>query len=447
MLNLIDGTVWIFGPMMIITMFFGFKPVCNDKVIRHMCLILFGYEVISAIIFAVGLHIGKSYGVCNWIASAFGIAYWTMNTPNIRKIKAFFIALIATDITGITVLVLSNMSSFVCKEIWHNSIVLKIALLVSPLLWDFVIFFFSKLSCRKRNEPMAMSLIVILLFVFMLADSFMEHFHFYERLDFQNLVFLRVLIDVKLDESSMTVGVFVTLLFILMLSVLMIIKESEASYFRKKHLIDEYYLEAQKKHYESLIETNREIRKIKHDMKNHLYVISKLASESNLEELTSYLIDLEERFSHVDIQVQVGNEIADAIISEKQRKASEQGIELKVEGDMRGIDFPAIDICTIFSNLIDNAIEAVSKEHERKWIHLVLKRHNNFLVITECNPCKDRIDIVDNHILSTKLDRGNHGFGLINIKETVEKYDGDVKLSVDAAENGCEFTIEIIVTT
>ena len=225
----------------------------------------------------------------------------------------------------------------------------------------------------------------------------------------------------------------------------MIIKQSEAAYFQKKHAIDEYYLETQKSHYESLMQSNREIRKIKHDMKNHLFVIGKLAEEQKYTEITEYIHNLDEQLGHADVSFQIGNEIADAILSEKYARAEAMGILLKVDGNMSGMEFAAIDVCTIFSNLIDNAIEAVAMAEGEKWIELVIKKHNNFLVIRGTNPCRNKPEIVDNGIVSTKHDSGNHGFGLINIKEAVQKYDGDVKLEVHETKNGYEFTIEIVI--
>lgn len=105
----------------------------------------------------------------------------------------------------------------------------------------------------------------------------------------------------------------------------------------------------------------------------------------------------------------------------------------------------AIDICTIFSNIIDNAIEAVSLVEGNKYIDISLRKHNNYLVISEKNPCKNKVTIVDNSIDSTKKDHGNHGFGLVNIKEVVGKYDWDVNLSVNEVDGGYEFSIEIVL--
>ena len=40
----LDSTVWLFGPMMLITMFFGFEAKTKGRVMKHMLIALFSYE-------------------------------------------------------------------------------------------------------------------------------------------------------------------------------------------------------------------------------------------------------------------------------------------------------------------------------------------------------------------------------------------------------------------
>lgn len=63
----------------------------------------------------------------------------------------------------------------------------------------------------------------------------------------------------------------------------------------------------------------------------------------------------------------------------------------------------------------------------------------------KCYILSEKQKIEDNCISSTKKVKENHGFGLLNIKEAVAKYDGDVILKVNENEEGYEFSIEIIL--
>ena len=116
--------------------------------------------------------------------------------------------------------------------------------------------------------------------------------------------------------------------------------------------------------------------------------------------------------------VYTGNEIADAIISEKMKKAKNSQIKLKVEGTLHGLELSALDTYTIFSNLIDNELEVVEKlDEENRIIQLDVRKNKNFFIISEQNAIENDLEITDNTIQSTKNDRESHGFGIINIKE------------------------------
>jgi sensor histidine kinase regulating citrate/malate metabolism len=249
------------------------------------------------------------------------------------------------------------------------------------------------------------------------------------------------------NDRAMSGGVFLIIIVVVLLFILMVIRESESDYFQKKNTISEYYLETQKRHYESLMESNRQIRKIKHDMKNHIYCLQGLYQNRQYEELGAYLEQISDHLEQIDTSVHVGNEIADAILSEKMARAKQLGILLEVDGEMSGAKMSALDICTIFSNMIDNAMEAVQKlRKEDRNIRLDIRKNHNFLLITERNPVAHKLEIHDNRIATTKKEKGNHGFGIINMIESVEKYNGECQLNVMEDENGhYEFQIEIMI--
>lgn len=250
------------------------------------------------------------------------------------------------------------------------------------------------------------------------------------------LVILRSFVPEEYMDQAIAIEILAFIVVIAFLFFIMIIRESEVKYFHDKNMVSEYYLEAQKNHYESLLESNREIRKIKHDMKNHIYCLQELSRNGNYKELDKYLKDINDSIVAIS-NVQTGSEIADAIISEKKKKAEEKEIILKVDGTILGLDLKAIDTCTIFANLLDNAIEAVCQlPKEYRQIELSLKKNKNYYLITECNRVEHKLDVVDNEILSTKKDKKNHGFGIANMKDAVAKYDGECSIDVIEEKDG-----------
>lgn len=457
LLSMTDGLVWLFGPMMFITMFFGYRVKSQEKSVKHLFLALIIYELIYAVVLYFVLKNGQTIGVLNGLLVMFGIVYWTFNIKEVKKGKAFLLTVFAEEIITISVIIMSSVGSIIYSELDIPVAVQLGLLLIAPFIWLGVIYFFSYLSNRNRKEPMSMSLIIVTFVTFVLIDSIMGLFDLDQESYIQPFIKLRILLNEQVDGYTMTVGVFFVFVAMVIFILLMIIKESESSYFRRKNTISEYYLEAQKEHYESLMESNREIRKIKHDMKNHMYILNELYNSQKYDELGDYLKELEEKLSHADTGVHVGNEIADAIISEKMSKVGDAGITFNFDGDMSCIEMSALDVCTIFSNIIDNAIEAVmNMPEDNRWIKLSLCNNGNFLFISEKNPTKEWIDIQENSIMTTKKDKGSHGFGIINIREAIAKYDGDMRLSVEKVsasaangtedtQDGYEFKIEIML--
>ena len=110
------------------------------------------------------------------------------------------------------------------------------------------------------------------------------------------------------------------------------------------------------------------------------------------------------------------------------------------------IEILPVDLCTILSNAFDNAIEAVEcMEEELRWIRLEMSSQGKLLFFRFSNPVKKNTDIAPIGV-STKKDIENHGFGLLNIKYTVEKYNGQMLLEIEGKEFP-EFVLSIIVGT
>jgi sensor histidine kinase regulating citrate/malate metabolism len=145
-----------------------------------------------------------------------------------------------------------------------------------------------------------------------------------------------------------------------------------------------------------------------------------------------------------------GNEIADAIINVKSAAVKQHGIYFELEGTMsddNGIQ--QIDICTIFSNAIDNAVEALLELNEsleefgEKRVYIEVKQKEHFLYLQFKNRCC--ADAKPNGI-TTKSDKSDHGFGLENIRLAAEKYNGSVECEIiQDAEMHRWFCLEIML--
>ena len=202
--------------------------------------------------------------------------------------------------------------------------------------------------------------------------------------------------------------------------------------------IDGMLADARNAHYEAIKKSSMETRRSRHDMKNHLIAMKELAMQERKEELVAYIDNIAEQIEAAAPPYRSGNDIADVIIADKHAKAEKRGLELCISGNLAGLDIETADLVTILSNMLDNAIEAVSRLYgkdlpaEDKKIYLDFKKNANFLMIVQKN--KSKTKLVPGKIVSSK-NSPDHGFGINNIKRAVKKYGGEYHLNCTEAED------------
>ena len=191
------------------------------------------------------------------------------------------------------------------------------------------------------------------------------------------------------------------------------------------------FLESQNEHYQYLEKREHETKKFRHDIKNHLLLLENLLNTGKYEEAEAYLNTINEKVSSFNNQISVNNGIADAILNRFYTEAKEKGIALKVSGHFPlECHITAYDICTIFSNLLSNAIRA-EVESEGNEILVIIKYTDDKLLLTVENDYAHELNEVDGVFKTTKEDALGHGYGLSNVTECVEKNGGNISISTD----------------
>lgn len=197
-------------------------------------------------------------------------------------------------------------------------------------------------------------------------------------------------------------------------------------------------LETQRNYYKDRIRDEERVRSIYHDMKNHLLLLSSCAQGG--QEIQASIRELQGQIQEYENYHHTGNEFLDIILRDKAKAAQEKNIDFSASVSFEAGSFiEPLDISTIFGNALDNAIEASEKlPEEKRLITVKAKRLRDMLVI-----------IVQNNALpdlgtpkgTTKKDTFSHGFGIPNIKNAVEKYEGQCSIT---AESGM-FTLKILI--
>ena len=219
-------------------------------------------------------------------------------------------------------------------------------------------------------------------------------------------------------------GVFVQL----GLLIAMILSRDE---HKEKEALNAKYLEEQVAHYDYLKNREQETRKFRHDMKKHMLVLRNLYDTGKIEQFEEYFNTISQRITDFGNQISVGNDIADAIINQYAQEAAEDGIKLNVEGHFPANCYIAsVDICTIFSNLLSNAIRA-EKDANGNEVQLIIRNLDNEIFVEVRNDYITELKRTGERFISTKQDRANHGLGLQNVQECVEKNNGMMHITTN----------------
>lgn len=171
-----------------------------------------------------------------------------------------------------------------------------------------------------------------------------------------------------------------------------------------------------------------------HDLKHQ---IAGLRAETDIDKRTEWLDAMEDDIRGFESVTNTGNKVLDTIIAGKIMHGQKYDIKFTCVIDGKLLEFIHVtDICTIFGNAIDNAIENVVmiKDIEKRIIHVTVSAKNKFVLIQFQNYCEVKPNEDKRGIRlfeSSKADKRNHGFGLKSIQYTVDKYDGTMKAGMN----------------
>ena len=161
-----------------------------------------------------------------------------------------------------------------------------------------------------------------------------------------------------------------------------------------------------------------------HDLKHQIHMLREL---NDKEQRDAFLDRMEADIKAHELQNKTGNSVLDTLLTGKSMYCHKHGITMTVVADGSLLRFmDAMDICSIFGNALDNAIEAVKKikTDKEKVIEVFAQVRNDTIVSIVKNPTADKVDV--NKLVTTKPNKLSHGYGILSIKNLAKKYDGDV---------------------
>ena len=177
---------------------------------------------------------------------------------------------------------------------------------------------------------------------------------------------------------------------------------------------------------EVIMESGNRVRALRHDMKNHILALQALVQRKEAEEMNRYLESMKDFMTNPEEYVKTGSDSVDSLLNYKIQKANEvlNVVETKISIPQQ-LRLRSFDLNVLLGNLLDNAIDA-SMQTEEKKLNITIKLDKGVLFLYICNSCQRIADGRSGFLETTKEDKTNHGIGLKNVRQIVEKYHGDL---------------------
>ena len=177
---------------------------------------------------------------------------------------------------------------------------------------------------------------------------------------------------------------------------------------------------------ELMQKSTEDISKFKHDINNHFNVISDLLIKNDYDDAKKYLEQLIKRNNKTSLIIsQTGNIVIDSIINYKLSGLDRN--EIKVSTDIvvpERTNIEIMDLSTILNNLLDNSIRALNEMAGEKILTIVIKYSRKRMIIRITNTYENDLILENGEFVTTKADKKNHGMGIKNVKDAIEKYNG-----------------------
>ena len=165
-----------------------------------------------------------------------------------------------------------------------------------------------------------------------------------------------------------------------------------------------------------------------HDLKNHIITIERYLLDQNYEKAAEYVRFLPNECGRISMHVWTGIEIIDFILNTKKAAADEAGIHFCVDADSFCMEnITETDLCALLGNALDNAIEGCESVEGRKEIRVSIRKVQEMFLIKVTNTCKAVPEPSGGLPVTSKREKGLHGWGMRSMEMVMKKYNGTMQ--------------------
>ncbi len=199
-------------------------------------------------------------------------------------------------------------------------------------------------------------------------------------------------------------------------------------------------LDYQKKFYTTLVQKEEGMRRFRHDISKHLGVIGAMCNQKEYDGVQKYIEELQDSFADLRMHY-TGNEVVDYFLNEAVTELEQAGkiCTCDVTGEFPyKMKLSDSELSVLFGNAIENAKEELLRCEGKQELSMVIEHYKDKMYVTISNTCSAN----QNKMLQTKkADPELHGYGMGNMEQVVQKYNGKIKWSFQ--EDRFELVIEV----
>lgn len=402
----------------------GKKKVSNIKYTIGMIIIL----IFMSFINASNIFPNIKIIICMIIGTLFYIVSYKDKIYKCIVISLlFWLSLMVTEGLAVSLVVMLNQLNNINIVLNGNLFRIECIIISTVFLFiELILFKYFKLSLDFKPKDMILIGLPIL----------------------SNIVSLLLIFDYNLkhdviSRKSIFIFIFAIALIVSSSIVLLIVigKIVQDDKLKLEYELINERIKTNHKTYENINEIHDKLKYVYHDLKNHMICIK---SYDTREEMISHINNLEFQISDFENFKNTGNKTLDIILGQKIYLCKKYNIDFEDNINISKLEFiQNNDICAIFANALDNAIEAcmnIDNEIEKR-IEVKATYINGFAIIKFINTKVNDIKFIDERIQTNKDDNKIHGIGLASIKYIVSKYDGEI--IVNYSEN--EFILKVMI--
>ncbi len=336
------------------------------------------------------------------IIGLFLLTFFYPTSAKQRIISVIFIFAVSVFSEEI-ILVLTHYTSFSMIEAKYFDSM--IGIICVPLVLFIFVIFYRRWSEKKRSIQIPFSYTLSILVIPL------------------TFILVTLLLFSYAAIPDWLLAVIMTALFIVTIGAYFLY-DRQIAFFQNQN--DLRILEAQNRYYRTQLdiirENNETIKRIEHDLKNHLLTIQSLSDKENSIKAHDYIDHLKNDLFQIDQRFDTDNPVIDGILNMKASAAKENGTPIHADLQLpANCSLDDFDATILLGNILDNAIENSSGD-----ISLTIRYSKGRLFITCSNSFSGERKRSGNVFLSTKDNPSIHGFGYKNMLRVAEKYEGSI---------------------